>query len=163
MPWNALVISQMKYSHKRWLGLLCEFNSFQFYLHHRWAQCCRGLRRPCGRRGSPQTEAQSEPPPQMSHYQATWTVEKRYRKRINVKVKQERCRQRSGSYWVIACAKPALLLVTEVGTVLVVSAQVSIIRWRGTEEDSRRQVVAPVFEELIHLTGNTWLNRYSVT
>lgn len=53
-------------------------------------------------------------------------------------------------------------LVTEVGTVCVVSAQVSIIRRRGAEEDGRRQVVTAVFEKLIHLSGNAWLNRHPV-
>ncbi len=56
-----------------------------------------------------------------------------------------------------------LLLVAEVGTVLVVSAQVSIVGGRRTEEDGRRQVVSSVFKELVHLAGDTGLNGHSVT
>lgn len=54
-------------------------------------------------------------------------------------------------------------LVTEVGVVRVISAQVSIIWRRGTEEDGGRQIIAPFFEKLIHLTGHTRLNGHSVT
>lgn len=53
-------------------------------------------------------------------------------------------------------------LVTEVGIVLVESAQVSVVWGRGAEEDGRRQVVAAVFEELVHLSGHSWLNGYPV-
>ena len=55
------------------------------------------------------------------------------------------------------------LLVTEVGIVCVVSAQVPIIRGCGTEEDGRRQVIASVLEELVHLTGHARLDGHSVT
>lgn len=56
-----------------------------------------------------------------------------------------------------------LLLVAEVGTVLVVSAQISIVGGCGTEEDGRRQVISSVFEELVHLAGHTRLDGHSVT
>lgn len=56
-----------------------------------------------------------------------------------------------------------MVLVTEVGTVLVVLAQISIVRRCGTEEDGGRQVITSVFEELVHLTGHTRLNGHSVT
>lgn len=54
------------------------------------------------------------------------------------------------------------LLVAEVGTVLVISAQVSIVWRRGAEEDGGRQVIASAFEELVHLAGHTGLNGHSV-
>lgn len=54
-------------------------------------------------------------------------------------------------------------LVTEVCIVLVESAQVAVVRRRGAEEDGRRQVVAAVFEELVHLSGNAWLNGHPVS
>lgn len=56
-----------------------------------------------------------------------------------------------------------LVLVTEVGTVLVVSAQVPIVGGCGTEEDGGRQVVSAIFEELIHLAGHAGLDGHSVT
>lgn len=55
------------------------------------------------------------------------------------------------------------LLVTEVGIVSVVTAQVAIIRRCGTEKDGGGQVIAAIFEELIHLTRYTRLNSHSVT
>lgn len=55
------------------------------------------------------------------------------------------------------------LLVTEVGTVLVVLAEVSIIGGRGTEEDGGRQVIPSIFYILIHLAGHARLNGHSVT
>lgn len=54
-------------------------------------------------------------------------------------------------------------LVAEVGAVLVVSTQVPIVGGCGAEEDCRRQVVSPVLEELIHLTGHARLNSHSVS
>ena len=55
------------------------------------------------------------------------------------------------------------LLVTEVGTVLVVLAEVSIIGGRGTEEDGGRQVIPAVFYLLVHMAGHARLNGHSVT
>lgn len=54
-------------------------------------------------------------------------------------------------------------LVTEVCIVLVESAQVSVVWGRGAEENGGRQVVATVFEELVHLPGHARLNGYPVS
>lgn len=54
------------------------------------------------------------------------------------------------------------LLITEVCIVLVESAQVAVVRGRGAEKNGGRQVVAAIFEELVHLSGNAGLNGDSV-
>lgn len=54
------------------------------------------------------------------------------------------------------------LLVTKVGVVRVESAQVSIVRGCGAEEDGGRQVVLSSFEVFVHVTGHTRLNGHSV-
>lgn len=56
-----------------------------------------------------------------------------------------------------------MLLVAEVGVMLVVSAQVSVIGGCGAEEDGGRQVVSSVFEELVHLTGDAGFDGHPVT
>lgn len=85
----------------------------------------------------------------------------RFGKRVGWK---SQMRQLLGNMWCnVILKKKKLLLVTEVGIVLVVSAQVSMVRGRGTKEDGGRQVVSSVFEELVHLTWNTRLNGHSVT
>lgn len=55
------------------------------------------------------------------------------------------------------------ILVAEVGVVSVISAQVSIVRRRGTEEDGGGQVILSSFEELIRVTGHTRLNGHPIT
>lgn len=54
-------------------------------------------------------------------------------------------------------------LVAVAGTVLVVAAQVAVIRWRCAEEDGGRQVIAARFAELVHLPGDTRLDGHTVT
>lgn len=54
-------------------------------------------------------------------------------------------------------------LVAEVSVVCVVSGQVSVIGWCGTEEDGGGQVITSCFEELIHVAGHARFNGYPIT
>lgn len=109
--------------------------------------------------GSRRTKVRSEPPPHKSHYQATW---------IAYKKKNANVMQGSLLQAVVLLsrlpgdARATLSLVTKVGTVLVESAQVSVVRGCGAEEDGGRQVIASIFEELVHLSGHARLHGYSV-
>lgn len=55
------------------------------------------------------------------------------------------------------------LLVAVACTVLVVAAQVPVVRGCCAEEDGRGQVVAPSFAELIHFPWDTRLDGHTVT
>lgn len=116
-------------------------------------------------RGSPQREVLSEPPPQKSHYRATWFVERwpqRQKKQKNESKSGNVAPEFADNRTVVGQAVTNVL-VAEVGVVFVVSAEVSIIRGCGAEEDGRRQVVFPGFEVLVHLPWDTGLDGHSVS
>lgn len=171
MTWNVVCSNMLwQYSHKS-LVLLCKCNSSGSLLPAPQMSTVLPRVTPARRQAWIPTDKGSIRAPSsnvtlLGNLDRWKTVTEREKKKTVVqRLCKVACTRRSGSCFVISGAKACmgkLLLVTKGSIVLVVSAQVSIVRGCGTEEDGRRQVILSLFDELVSLTGHTRLNGHSV-